>query len=188
MLDTIYELGNDTKFERCLPDTLKQEGGFSNDKHDPGGATMDGIIQREYDSFRRRNDLPLQSVRHISGDEMRTIYFNEYWLPHCPVLVPGLDLSFFDQAVNEGQHEAVILLQRSLAIHADGVWGAQTDDAVIGAERIPRQLIINYSNHRANFYRGLKNFRFFGADWLRRTNEIEAQSLAMVGKTGSANV
>jgi hypothetical protein len=54
----LYALGDDPAFERCLPDTLKEDGpdaanlrdprNYSNDAHDKGGRTMDGIIQREY--------------------------------------------------------------------------------------------------------------------------------------------
>ena len=41
-------------FERCLAVTLKWEGGYSNHPDDPGGPTMQGIIQREYDAWRRK--------------------------------------------------------------------------------------------------------------------------------------
>ncbi len=42
-------------FERCLAITLKWEGGYSNHPDDPGGPTMRGIIQREYDAWRRKH-------------------------------------------------------------------------------------------------------------------------------------
>ena len=41
-------------FEHCLAITLKWEGGYSNHPDDPGGPTMRGIIQREYDAWRTR--------------------------------------------------------------------------------------------------------------------------------------
>ena len=49
-----YPLDADPKFEKCLPLVLVQEGGHSNDAHDPGGMTMYGIIQKEYDAKRRQ--------------------------------------------------------------------------------------------------------------------------------------
>src|ERR1700726_1113750 len=115
-----YPLGLDPKFEACLPDTLVQEGGYSNDAHDPGGMTMLGIIQKEYDLKRRQWGLPTQWVKNISKDEMRTIYFTDYWMPDCPQLPAGLDLEFFDLNVNGGSHRAVITLQQALFIHDDG--------------------------------------------------------------------
>jgi Glycosyl hydrolase 108 len=54
----------------AIPDlhsyTLAEEGGDSNDAHDPGGRTHKGIIQREYDRYRRQKGLPLQSDYLIS--------------------------------------------------------------------------------------------------------------------------
>jgi len=101
-----YPAGLDPDFEKCLPATLAQEGGYSNDAHDPGGMTMYGIIQREYDLKRRQWGLPTQWVKKIGADEYRTIYFTDYWLPYCPKLAGGLDLEFFDLDVNGGQYRA----------------------------------------------------------------------------------
>jgi lysozyme family protein len=125
------------QFEACLPYTLIQEGGNSNDLHDPGGRTHKGIIQREYDRFRRSKGLPLQSDYLMSDDEVREIYWTEYWLPHCPSIAPGLDLSFFDNCVNEGPLRAIVLLQRALGITADGQWGPRTQAAVDACEPLP---------------------------------------------------
>src|SRR5271156_5648561 len=96
-----YTIGLDPKFEKCLPDTLIQEGGYSNDAHDPGGMTDYGIIQKEYDAKRRQWGLPTQWVKNITQSEVRTIYYTDYWLPYGPQLPAGLDLECFDQCVNE---------------------------------------------------------------------------------------
>lgn len=167
------------RFYICLPYTLRQEGGNSNDPHDPGGRTHEGIVQREYDAYRQSKSLPLQSDYRASDAEVQDIYLNKYWLPHCPALKPGLDLSFFDQSVNEGPFEAIKLLQRALNIQADGIWGILTQGAVDGITDL-KVVITAYSNARAAFYRSLRTFQYFGADWLRRTNEIEQSSLGMV--------
>lgn len=176
-----YKLGTDPQFEKCLPDMLVQEGGYSNDAHDPGGMTMFGIIQREYDADRRAWGLPTQWVNKISPDEYRTIYYTKYWLPHCPDLPAGLDLEFFDLCVNGGPHRAIVTLQRVLAIPADGQWGPQTADAVttLQAAGFPRDAIVAYRDQREAFYHSLGTFRFFGKGWIRRSEEIEKQAEAM---------
>lgn len=178
-----YEAGTDLQFEKCLPFTLVQEGGFSNTPGDHGGRTQKGITQREYDSDMRAWGLPLADVKAIPMDQLNTIYYTKYWLPECPELSAGLNLSFFDQCVNEGPREAILLLQRSLTISADGIWGEQTDNVVKNITA-PRQLIMNYSNQRANFYRGIgdrnPSQQKFMHDWLFRTTTIEKQSLAML--------
>lgn len=165
------------RFQICLPFTLKQEGGNSNDPHDPGGRTHKGIIQREYDKYRQSKGLPLQSDYLMSDGEVQDIYFNQYWLPYCPDLAPGLDLSFFDNAVNEGPFRAIVLLQRALAVHDDGIFGPATA-AAIGPD--VRSLILRYAQARENFYTSLSTFKYFGKGWLSRVHTIRDQSLAMV--------
>lgn len=176
-----YSLGRDLKFERCLPDTLVQEGGYSNDAHDPGGMTMEGIIQREYDRKRRQWGLPTRWVKLISPDEMRTIYYTDYWLPDGPKLPAGLDLECFDQCVNEGSHRAIVLLQRALLVDADGDFGDKTAAAVNFAIERKRVVVVidRYKEARENFYRALPTFRYFGSDWIRRSETIDKQADAL---------
>lgn len=174
------------RFLACLPYTLREEGGYSNDAHDPGGMTMEGIIQREYDKYRKAHNLPTQWVKKISDDELHDIYFNEYWLPHCQQLPAGMDMQFFDNAVNEGTHASIVLMQRALQISSDGVWGSQTQDALPQGRDAIRTAVIRYGQARQTYYRSLRGFRYFGADWLRRTDNIINASLKMIDGEASA--
>jgi lysozyme family protein len=181
---------NDPRFLACLPCTLIQEcplpndwsnrRNFSNDAHDPGGATMCGIIQREYDIFRKSKGLPTRAVIQLEQAEGYEIYQTSYWLPDCPKLPAGLDLCLFDESVNAGPHEATKILQVALGIPADGSWGPQTDAAITGITDVAA--VINaYTARREAFYRSLRGFQYFGADWIRRSAEIGAQAIKMVG-------
>ncbi|MGA7326688.1 MAG: glycosyl hydrolase 108 family protein [Rhodomicrobium sp.] len=90
-------------FERCLAVTLKWEGGYSNHPDDPGGPTMKGITQREYDAWRKRQGKRGRPVRQIGDDEVETIYRENYWdAMHCEGFPLGTDLCVFDAAVNSG--------------------------------------------------------------------------------------
>lgn len=187
-----YPIGLDPRFEKCLPYTEVQEGvpwasgpmparAFSNDAHDPGGKTGEGIIQREYDLKRRQWGLTLQDIRHLSKDEERTIYYTDYWLPICPQLQPGLDLECFDQNVNEGTTRSVKLLQLALGFKGsdvDGDFGDKTRSAVRAANDVDG-LIERYKIAREAFYHALSTFRYFGGDWIRRSETIAKQSKAM---------
>lgn len=172
----------DIRFTACLPFTLKEEGGNSNDKHDPGGRTSRGIIQREYDRYRTQHGAVLQSVYAMSDAEMHDIYFHEYWQPHCNTCPAGLDLSVFDNAVNEGPFRAVVMLQRALGITADGSFGPHTQQHVDAdvAPKLRRDLISMYAQERESFYRALSAFKYFGSDWVGRTHRIRDASLEMV--------
>ncbi|MFZ1893647.1 MAG: glycosyl hydrolase 108 family protein, partial [Rhodoplanes sp.] len=90
-------------YPRCLANTLREEGGWSNHPSDPGGPTMRGIIQREYTKYRAGKGLPNQSVRYITEVELQEIYAGNYWKPMLGDRWPkGPDQIVFDIAVNSG--------------------------------------------------------------------------------------
>lgn len=173
------------RFLACLPFILREEGGYSNDAHDPGGMTMKGIIQREYDAYRSAHGEPHQWVKNISDDELHDIYFGSYWLPHCPDLPIGLDLSYFDLCVNGGPMRATVTLQRALGIKDDGQWGPMTALAVTGATKDIISAIKNFAIQREKFYRSLSTFRYFGPGWIGRTNRCVTASIAMAQQAGA---
>jgi lysozyme family protein len=183
------------RFEACLPDTLSQEcpdqgdwsnpANFSDDPHDPGGATMCGITQAEYDSYRQSCGEPNQSVELMSRAEGQAIYQMSYWQPHCPQLPAGLDLSFFDSSVNMGPREAIRILQFALNLGEagiDGIWGPQTAGAVAGIADVAT-VIEAFTARRQAVYRTFATFQYFGDDWIRRAKEIGDESLQMIVTT-----
>lgn len=165
-------------YARCLANTLVEEGGWTNDPRDPGGPTMRGIIQREYDRYRDARGLPRQSVRFISEGELQAIYAGNYWKPMRGDLWPkGSDQIVFDIAVNSG------------TVRAPQIMGA----AMGTSERNPAQLAVMAQRsgdrvgivkracaRRAGFYRALRTFSAFGRGWLRRNARMEAIGVRMV--------
>lgn len=179
---TPYNFGSDAKFEKCLSCVLPEEGGYSNDAHDSGGMTYKGIIQREYDAHRRAWGLPTQWVRKMSDDEMRTIYHGDYWLPVCPQLPDGLNLEVFDLSVNGGPHRGVVELQIAMGMtgrEVDGVFGPRTLARLSDWKDLPA-LIDDYRAARETFYRHLSAFKYFGKDWIGRSERIAAAAQKMV--------
>jgi lysozyme family protein len=186
----------DARFELCWPHTLIEEcplpgdwsnpRNFSNDLNDPGGATMCGIIQSEYNLYRQRQGEPIQSVKLLTKDEGHDIYYNGYWLPHCPTLPSGLDMQFFDEAVNAGPTAATRILQRALIITSDGVWGPLTMAAV--QELKPEGMATvnkSYTANRLAYYEALAGFKYFGKDWTARTQRIGVAALTMIPTQGA---
>lgn len=114
-------------FDKALAFTLGIEGSESDDAADHGGLTNEGVTQREYDSWRERHSLDSQSVHEITVDELRALYFEDYWTPcRCEEMPAGLGAAVFDMAVNSGQTNAAITLQESLHVRADGAIGPMT--------------------------------------------------------------
>jgi lysozyme family protein len=173
------------EFESCLPFVLKEEGGYSNTPGDHGGATNDGIIQSEYNVYRHSLGLALQSVRLITSAEYRAIYWQSYWLPNCPKLPAGLNLSVFNINVNGGAARGTRLIQKCLGIAVDGQWGGQTDAAVKAITDVRKVIVAFHDDERA-FYQGIINYDRsqlkFASDWFGRNDRCEKVSLSMVAE------
>ncbi len=169
------------RFDVCLPYVLAEEcpypndwsnhRNYSDDPGDSGGPTMCGITHREYDLWRKGHSLPVQDVSHITKDEGYALYRIGYWLPHCPFLAPGLDLFFLDTAVNMGCSRAIKLLQASLGITVDGIWGPVTN-AAVAAIKDPVAVIRDETARRQHLYQSFGAFELFGRGWLARDRRI----------------
>lgn len=169
----------------CLAETLKWEGGWSNSAHDPGGPTMKGVIQREYDRYRRSKGLPTRTVRVIEQSELLEIYKTGYWDPvRGDELPAGVDLCLFDFAVNSGPGRAIMSAQHVLGVGIDGKMGDATIKAI--KARDPVELCRALVADRMRFLRALGTFRYFGVGWTRRCQGIEAAAVAAAGAVPEA--
>ena len=59
------------KFTEAIGVILYHEGGYVNDKDDPGGETMMGISKRAY---------PNLDIKGLTEDDVKEIYHKDYWL------------------------------------------------------------------------------------------------------------
>lgn len=111
-----------TNFERALTAILSEEGGYSNDPDDPGGATRHGITEAVARAHGYQGDM-----RHFPIDRAADIYRSSYWNK-----VRGDDLPWpmclyvFDAAVNQGVEPAIRMMQRALDTTQDGIIGPTT--------------------------------------------------------------
>ena len=117
-------------FATALKFTLRWEGGYVDDPHDPGGATNFGITQATYDRW-LDGAGGLRSVRNISLQEVSAIYFSDYWKPEAATCQWPLSLVIFDTAVQFGRFGMTLFVQEALPpLEIDGVWGPKTAAAV----------------------------------------------------------
>lgn len=160
-------------FESALKHVLVHEGGYINHPRDPGGETNKGITKRVYEGWRKKQGLPIQSVRDISSAEIAAIYKAQYWdAVRADELPVGVDYVLFDGAVNSGPKQSVKWLQRALGVNADGEIGAITLGALEGVTDYDL-LIARIIDRREAFLRALKTWATFGKGWMRRINEVE---------------
>ena len=90
-------------------------GGYVNDPHDLGGETNKGITHNTYNSYRKSKGLQTRSVKYITDDEVRDIYYNNYFKASGAdkITNPQLAIYVFDTAVNMGVSRAKKLLEQS---------------------------------------------------------------------------
>jgi lysozyme family protein len=173
------------RFDRCLAEVLRLEGGFVDDPRDAGGATKFGVTRAVLSEALGRA-ASAEDVSALTQMEAGVIYRDRYWAPLQSAELPaGLDLVAFDSAVNMGPGTAARLLQAALGVEADGAVGPRTIAAAAG--RPAPDTIRSVSDLRRERYRTLAGFSAFGAGWLRRTDAIEALALAWAGQVGATS-
>lgn len=128
-------------FERGMVFVLKAEGGWYDGKDARDrNPTMMGITQKTYNAYLRtlKPKKAVRSVRNIDLDEVDAIYRILYWTKgKCEDLAKRSDtvaIIHFDACVNHGVASpnndasagAIELLQRTLGVVDDGIFGPIT--------------------------------------------------------------
>lgn len=168
-----------------MPFIEREEGGKSDDPHDPGGKTNCGILQREYSAYLKSRNRPDADVFTLTwqSQDVYDIYWSQYWLPNCMLLKPGEDLCLFNFGINAGPIEAVKILQSAMRVNVDGHFGIITQQACASAD--PKKLIYAFTLKEESFYRSLSTFKYFGKDWIGRCQRCEDLSLQMLASVAT---
>lgn len=163
---------------------LFEEGGWSNHPADTGGATMYGVTQATYNTYRKGKGLPTQSVRKITKSEAHDLYDVMYWRTSGSDRLPWpVSYMTFDAAVNSGPKRGVQWTQQGLGVTADGIVGpgtiAAAKAAVNGADGAK---IYGIMDARATFLARLVQNKpsqaVFLLGWWRRTLRVLARAFA----------
>ena len=111
---------------------IQREGGYVNNPHDAGGATRYGVTLATLSAWRGGTMCSASDVENLTEQEARQILTNVYvFAPHFDAIKDdALRALVVDCAVNHGVSKAVVLLQRALAVTADGVMGTKTFGAL----------------------------------------------------------
>lgn len=160
-------------FERAIPRILEHEGGFVDNRHDPGGATNFGISLRylqargdlDGDGFLdgdidRDGDVDVDDIVAMDEGDAKIFYKTGFWYPGKFGLIKDQETATkaFDLAVNMGIKQAAKIVQRSLI--ASG-WHEIKDDGVLGEISMKcindttHSLLPPIRSEAAGFYRAL---------------------------------
>ena len=177
--DPVAAPGDAKVFDHALRHVLAMEGGFTDDPHDPGGPTNNGIT---LEVFARWKGVTIDAVsrarliddlKRIPDDVVRAIYEARYWRPgRCGDLPTSLGFFHFDASVNHGVSGAARLLQAALGVSVDGAIGPETLRAA--QLRSTSSILEKYAEARRARYRKLPHFWRFGRGWLNRVEKTLA--------------
>lgn len=104
------------------------EGGYTVDQ---GGPTNYGITQETLNNFNKAGGYPAMDVKDMTPDDAKFVAHREFFdKPGFGVLPDRLAVAAFDYGINSGAHQAVLDLQRSVGVVADGKMGPKTLAAV----------------------------------------------------------
>lgn len=169
------------RYDQALKFTLNWEGGYSNDPLDPGGATMRGITQQTYDSYRKRKGLDPQPVALIADGEVGAIY-QRYWdASSAGAFLHPLSAVMFDTAVNFGPLRAIQFYRdvRGIAPDPSGTTFTPREDIAFVAGRGPDEqrkiaeaIVERRVKYRHNRVKVKPDQVRFLRGWLNRDNAL----------------
>jgi lysozyme family protein len=154
-------------FNECLSRVLKDEGGYSNDPSDSGGATKYGITIGDVSKYVKKNATP-DDVKALTVAQASTIYKARYWdALNCDTLPSGVDYTCFDYGVHSGLGRPRKALDKFKSLS-----GTYLIDAI--------------NNERTTFLQGLAATRTkdqkYLRGWLNRVERVRAYSKSIATK------
>lgn len=124
-----------TIYDEAWTYVLENEGGYSNNPCDAGGASKYGISLRflkglpiDEGDINKDGKIDKEDIQTLSLEEAKEMYKNHFWLSaSCDKIKSRrVAVKLFDMAVNFGVKTAVRMLQKIVGAQQDGIVGPQT--------------------------------------------------------------
>jgi lysozyme family protein len=165
-------------WETAFQMVLKHEGGFVNHPKDPGGMTNLGVTKKVWEEFVGR-EVDEREMRALTPDVVKPLYKKNYWDKIKGDYLPsGVDYAAYDLAVNSGTGRAAKYLQQIARVHADGLIGPQSIEAI---KACPADEVVDaLCDMRLDFLKRLPTWNTFGKGWERRVVEVKQKASTMV--------
>ena len=166
-------------WDKCFDLVIVNEGGFVDNKLDPGGATNWGCTQAVWEQY-IGHKVTVDDMKALTKEEVKPLYKKRYWdAVYGDALPSGLDYCIFDCAINSGVGRASKFIQELVGVPADGAIGNNTISAITQINAVT--LINEFCDKRQGFLESLKTFPTFGKGWTKRVQEVRIKSLEMAG-------
>jgi lysozyme family protein len=149
---------------------FKHEGGYTDDKNDPGNWTGGKVGAGELKGTKygvAANTYNHLDIKNITLADARDIYIKDFLLPiRAYEHEDGVAYQLLCFAVNSGPRRALMSLQKAIDVKPDGVIGPVTLSKLRGFSE--SDLIMLVIAERIDFMRGLSNWVHHGNGWMGR--------------------
>ena len=165
-------------YDAAMVRVFADEGGYTNDPKDPGGATNWGITIYDARKYWLPNATPAD-VRAMPKSVASEIYRKHYADPILYDQLPaGADYSELDAAINSGIGRAIPWMGKAAGANVAVTTAAV---ALAHANNAPDKvaLIQRYWQIRLSFLHGLRTWSHFGPGWGKRCANGEAAAVRM---------
>ncbi len=155
---------------------LPAEGGYSNDRNDPGGKTFKGITQ----ATARRNGFS-GDVRSLTDTQVNGIYYKDYWVPSSCANMQNsaMAIAHFDTVVNMGlggAKKVLVNALKKLGIEASTSFSASRLAELVNGVSDQKSLQEAYLAARKERYDSLidrnPKLGVFRRGWMNRVNAL----------------
>lgn len=150
--------------------TLVNEGGFVDNPNDSGGATKYGITQIDLDEWLGVGKM---NVRDLGEDQAAGWYEKKFSNPlYCQIEAQAVCDKIFDMGVLFGVGTAIRILQLSLDVQEDGLFGPKTlaETNATSPDGLLKVYKTNLVTHAFNIATANPKDRIFLNGWGRRIN------------------
>jgi lysozyme family protein len=163
-------------YEAAMVRVFADEGGYTNDPKDPGGATNWGITISDAQKYWQAEATPAD-VKAMPKAVAADIYRKHYATPlRYDDLPPGFDYSVLDAGINSGVGRAIPWAGKAIGRPVKSI-----NDVVqfVGTIAEMVSLIQRYWAIRLTFLQGLSTWSHFGTGWGRRCARGEVAAVRM---------
>lgn len=145
------------------------DGEFTNDARDPGGATMWGVIKTEYEDYLGR-PLSVDEVKTMPRSTALAILVKKFYAPaKCGVYTSdAAAMAIFDTGVNKGLGGLKIILQDACHTNLSGEAWEYKQDAIDAVNGMHEQEFVDNMTRATLNYIDARISRYPNMEWARR--------------------
>lgn len=161
---------NAVTFDKAFDRLIGHEGGYSTDRKDPGNWTGGKVGLGTLKGTKygiAANTYPSLDIKNLTLAQAKEIYKKDWWDKlGANGLHSAIVFQLWDFAINAGKKRAIMELQQSVGVTADGLIGPKTIAAVNAHDL--NDVLLTLTAERLTFYTALSTFSTYGKGWVNR--------------------